>query len=108
MYRPTTVQKLRSAIKDHLIQIQSVQTRRKGTNDTRTIAPEQFTENLDFLMESGIFSDAVDTRYEFKDNTVHFHIGYMSQCDNSTDAQAILSDGVTPNQIKEQLAIPLE
>ena len=40
--------------------------------------------------------------------TVHFHIGYMSQCDNSTDAQAILSDGVTPNQIKEQLAIPLE
>lgn len=108
MYRPTTAQKLQSAIKNHLIQIQSVQTRRKGTNDTRTITPEQFTENLDFLMESGIFSDAVDTRYEFKDNTVHFHIGYMSQCDNSTDVQAYLSDGVTPEQIKEQLAIPLE
>lgn len=108
MYRPTTTQKLQSAIKDHLIQIQNVQARRKGTNNTRTITPEQFTENLDFLMESGIFSDAVDIRYEFKDNTVHFHIGYMSQCDNSTDAQADLSDGVTQDQIKEHFAVPLE
>ena len=108
MYRPTTTQKLQSAIKDHLIQIQNVQARRKGTNDTRTITPEQFTENLDVLMESGIFSDAVDIRYESKDNTVHFHIGYMSQCDNSTDAQADLSDGVTQAQIKEHFAVPLE
>ena len=74
MYRPTTVQKLQSAIKNHLIQIQNVQVRRKGSNDTRTITPEQFTENLDFLMESGIFSDAVDIRYEFKDNTGAFRL----------------------------------
>lgn len=47
MYRPTTTQKLQSAIKNHLIQIQNVQVRRKGSNDTRTITPEQFTENLE-------------------------------------------------------------
>lgn len=52
MYRPTTTQKLQSAIKDHLIQIQNVQARRKGTNDTRTITPEQFTEN--FRLSHGI------------------------------------------------------
>lgn len=108
MHRPTTGQKFQSAIKDRLIQIQSVQARLKGTNDTKAITPEQFTENLDFLMESGIFSDAVDFRYEFKDNTVQFHMGYMSQCDNSTDVQAILSDGVTPDQIKEHFAVFFE
>ena len=108
MYRPTTGQKLQSAIKDHLIQLQSVQTRVKGTNDTRSITPDQFIENLDFFVESGIFSDAVDIRYEFKDNTVQFHIGYMSQSDNSTDVQAILSDGVTSDQIKEHFAVSLE
>lgn len=108
MYRPTTVQKFQSAIKDQLVQIQSVQARAKGTNDTRSITPEQFVENLDFFVESGIFSDAVDIRYEFKDNTVHFHIGYISQCDNSTDVQVVLSDGVTPEQIKEHFAVSLE
>lgn len=63
MRRRTTTQKLHDALSNNLLKIVKVQCSYKSSNRIDEINKEEFKDNLDFLSESGVFSDIVDWHY---------------------------------------------
>lgn len=64
MRRKTTTQKLHEAISNNLLTIVKVQCSYKSSNRIDEINKEEFKDNLDFLSESGVFSDFIDWHFE--------------------------------------------
>ena len=59
MRRRTTTQKLQQAIANNLLVIKKAEIYFKTSKKTETIDADKFKESLDFLCESGVFSDCV-------------------------------------------------
>lgn len=103
--KPTTAQKFQNAIQNHLIKITDVQTTSKDTQEIKIVTPEQFKNDLDFYMESGIFADTLDFKFGIaSDDTLQIEVGYMScYCNNSIKITAKLCESVTMGETMEQL-----
>lgn len=64
MRRRTTTKKLHEAISNNLLTIVKVQCSYKSSNRIDEIDRETFKDNLDFLSESGVFSDCIDWHFD--------------------------------------------
>ena len=102
--RPTTAKNLQKAIKNHLVTVVNAQTECKDTNEVQTITTEQFITDLNFYMESGIFSDSLDFKYRITGKEfLQVEVGYMSSfCQCSIEVTLRLCDGVTLDEATKQ------
>ncbi|WP_147403479.1 hypothetical protein [Roseburia intestinalis] len=101
----TTAQNLQKAIKDHLVTVVNAQTECKDTDEVQTITAEQFVTDLDFYMDSGIFSDSLDFKYKITGKEfLKIQVGYMSSfCQHCITATLKLCDGIMMEQVEKQL-----
>lgn len=103
--RPTTAKNLQKAIKNNLVTVVNAQTECKDTDEVQTISAEQFVTDLDFYVESGIFSDSLDFKYRITGNEfLQIEVGYMSSfCQCCITVTLRLCDGVTLDEVTKQL-----
>lgn len=89
-----------------MVAVIEVQTEDKETDEVKEITAEQFCKDLDSYINSGIFSESLDFRYDITgplDLTVR--IGYMSlYCNNCITATLCLCDDTTMKQVKDRLS----
>ena len=91
----TTASNLQKAINDNLVTIISAKSQSKDDDSEKIITKDQFKDNLDFYMESGIFADTLDFKYEINGNNLTVYIGNMSSfCDLCITVDLIVNDGV--------------
>ena len=64
MRRRTTTRQIDSAITNNLLSIEKVEIYYKTSKETEAMDSGTFKDNLDFLSESGVFSDFVDWHFE--------------------------------------------
>lgn len=103
--RPTTAKNLQKAIKNNLVTVVNAQTECKDTDEVQTISAEQFVTDLDFYVESGIFSDSLDFKYRITGNEfLQIEVGYMSSfCQCCITVTLRLCDGVILDEATKQL-----
>lgn len=102
--KSTTAGNLQKAINDNLVTVKSVKVESKDDHETKTITPEQFKNDLDFYMESGIFADTIDFKYEINGDNLTVYIGNMSSfCDLCITVNLLVNDGVDAKDLKKAL-----
>ena len=93
--KSTTASNLQKAINDNLVSIISAKSQSKDDDSEKIITKDQFKDNLDFYMESGIFADTLDFKYELCGNNLTVYIGNMSSyCDRCITVNLLVNDGV--------------
>ena len=101
MKKNTTAAKLRDAINNKKI---SVISGKVFLDDTvRDYPPEQFTEDLEFLCESGYMADMIDFKYEITPAALRVDIGRMCPCGAYIVMQMSIPDCEDQQNIKEML-----
>lgn len=101
----TTAKNLQKAIKNNLVTVVNAQTECKDTDEVQTITAEQFMTDLDFYVESGIFSDSLDFKFAVTGKDfLQIQVGYMSSfCQHCITATLKVCDGVAMEQVQKQL-----
>lgn len=93
--KTTTASNLQKAINDNLVAIISAKSKSKDDNSEQIIPAEQFKNDLDFYIESGVFADSIDFKYELSGNKLAVDIGFMSSfCDKCIMVNMAVNDGV--------------
>lgn len=107
MRKRTTTGQLNSAITNNLLHIAKVEFYYKTSRKTETIDADKFKDSLDFLCESGIFSDFVDWHYEksLSEKDVYiFDSGRMNpDSDTIVTAYFRKNDSITDEEIQKAL-----
>ena len=101
----TTARQLQKAINDKLVTIVSAKVESKDSDhETKTIPADQFKNDSDFYMESGIFADTLDFKYELQDKILTVDIGYMScYCDKCITVNLSVNDGVSKEDLEKSI-----
>jgi hypothetical protein len=108
MKRRTTTKQLSSAITNNLLKVQKAEIYHKTTSKTEPIANDTLIENLQFLSESGVFSNCISWRFEkaYKTN------GYIAECGRTEgNAENIITvylctgDGVIEEDLEKVLVV---
>lgn len=100
----TTASNLQKAINNNLITVKSVKVESKDDHETKTITSDQFKNDLDFYMESGIFADSLDFSYALFDAELTIYIGNLScYCDKCITVELIVNDNVSKNDLENIL-----
>lgn len=105
-YRMTTAKNLQQVINDGLVSVVDVQVEDKETDEVKEITAEQFCKDLDSYINSGIFSESLDFRYDITGPLdLNVRIGHMSlYCNNSITVTLCLCDDSTMEQVKDRLS----
>ena len=99
--KSTTASNLQKAIKSNLVTIKLVTVESKDNHETSEIPAEQFKNDLDFYMESGVFADSIDFKYELIGNDLKVYIGNMSSyCNDCITVEMVVNDGVDKNDLE--------
>lgn len=102
--RTTNATNLQKAINQKLVTVKSVSVESKDNHEASEITAEQFKSDLDFYMESGIFADSLDFKYEISGKNLTVHIGNMSNyCDSCITASLSVNDGVSKEDLEKVL-----
>lgn len=103
--KPTSTANLQKAINEKLVTINEVHvTSKDSDNESKTITADQFKNDLDFYMESGIFADSLDFKYEISGKNLTVHIGNMSNyCDSCIAVDMTVNDGVSKEDLEKIL-----
>ena len=97
----TSATNLQKAINEKLVTIKSANVESKDDHEMRTITPEQFKNDLDFYVESGVFTDSIDFKYELIGNDLKVYIGNMSSyCNVCITVEMVVNDGVDKNDLE--------
>lgn len=111
MRRRTTTKQLNEALSNNLLQITKVEVYNKTSRKTDVIDINSFKENLDFLAESGIFSDCISWYYEDNCNTDSDYIVECCRMDRSVDVIVTVylnvADGIDRDELERMLS-PIE
>lgn len=100
----TTATNLQKALNQKLVTIKSANVESKDDHETKTITPEQFKNDLDFYMESGVFADSIDFKYELIGNDLKAYIGNMSSyCNVCITVEMVVNDSVDKNDLEKVL-----
>lgn len=106
MRKVTTTKKINGALTNNLVKAEKVEVYYKTSGKTEIMDTNKFTENLSFLCESGIFSDAIGWHFERDYRTGIYEIE-CSRMDGSVDviitAYFRKSDDVNEEDIDEML-----
>lgn len=70
----------------------------------RDYSPDQFTEELEFLCESGYMASMIDFKFEITSESVTVDIGRMYPCDSYIVIKMSIADSEDHQKIKEMLA----
>lgn len=108
MRKRTTTKQLNSAIINNLLKVQKAEIYHKTTSKIEPIANDTLVENLQFLSESGVFSDCISWRFEKACKTN----GYIAECsrtdgnsENIVTVHLSVGDGVNAEEINEILRV---
>ena len=102
--KSTTAGNLQKAINDNLVSIISAKSQSKDDDSEKIITKDQFKDNLDFYMESGIFADTLDFKYMIHVNNLTVDIGFMSSfCDVCITAELTVNEGVGKEDLEKVL-----
>lgn len=111
MRKRTTTKQLNSAITNNLLHITKAEIYYKTSRKTETIDVDKFKDSLDFLCESGVFSDAIGWHYE-RDYKLN---GYITECGRkNSDTEIIVTvylgvgEGVIGEKIEKMLEVTEE
>lgn len=107
MRRRTTTQKLQQAIANNLLVIKKAEIYFKTSKKTETIDADKFKESLDFLCESGVFSDCVGQHYE-KNYKTEQYIAETGRMDGSVEKIIVVYLDVCNGACKENIERVLE
>lgn len=101
--RDTTASNLQKVIDEELVTVQKVRIEPKDIEKKeKVITPDQFKEDIDFYMESGIFTDTLDFKYELCGNNLTVYIGNMSSyCDRCITVTLLVNDGVDAKEFEK-------
>lgn len=100
--RHTSAANLQEALDQNLVTIKSVNVESKDDHGSKTITAEQFKNDLDFYMESGVFADTLDFKYTLYDTELTVYIGNLScYCDKCITAELIVNAGVDKNDLEK-------
>lgn len=101
--RETTANNLQKVIDEKLVTLQNVRIESKDIEKKeKVITPDQFKENLDFHMESGIFADTLDFKYELCGSNLTVYIGNMSSyCDRCITVELLVNDDVDVKEFEK-------
>ena len=101
MKKNTIASKLRDAINTKKI---SVVSGKVFLDDaTRDYPPERFTEDLEFLCESGYMADMIDFKYEITPAALRVDIGRMCPCGAYIVIQMSIPDCENHQNIKKMI-----
>ena len=99
--RHTRAANLQKALNQKLVTIKSVMVESKDDHESKTITAEQFKNDLDFYMESGVFADSLDFKYSLYGTDLTVYIGNLScYCDKCITVELIVNEGVDKNDLK--------
>lgn len=102
--RHTSAANLQKALNSNLVTIKLVSVESKDSHETSEIPAEQFKNDLDFYLESGIFADSIDFKYELSGNDLTIYAGNMSSyCNVCITVDLIVNDGVTKEDLENVL-----
>lgn len=108
MRKVTTTTKINGALTNNLVKVEKVEVYNKTSGKTETMDTDRFTENLSFLCESGVFSDAVGWHFERDIETN----GYIAETGRmNPDSEIIVSvylrvaDGVSTEEVEKILKV---
>ena len=111
MRKVTTTTKINKAITNNLVKAEKVEVYYKTSGKTEIMDTNKFTENLSFLCESGIFSDAIGWHFERDIETN----GYIAETGRmNPDTEIIISvylrvaDGVSTEEVEKILKVEEE
>ena len=111
MRKRTTTKQLNSAITNNLLHITKAEIYYKTSRKTETIDVDKSKDSLDFLCESGVFSDAIGWHYE-RDYKLN---GYITECGRKNpDTEIIVTvylgvgEGVIGEKIEKMLEVTEE
>ena len=85
MRKRTTTKQIYEALSSNLLKITKVETYNKTSRKTDVIDINSFRENLDFLSESGIFSNCIGWYYENNCDSGSDYIAECCRMDRSVD-----------------------
>lgn len=95
-YTNTTATQLQAAIRNNMVLITEAKLISKEDFSENTIAAEQFMEDLEFYIESGIFKDSVDFTYTFSEGNLLISIGGKSpRCNQIIKVTLRIKEGIT-------------
>lgn len=105
-YRMTTAKNLQQVINDGLVSVIDVQVEDKETDEVKEITAEQFSKDLDSYINSGIFSESLDFKYDITGPLdLNVRIGHMSlYCNNCITATLCLDDDEIMEHVKACLS----
>lgn len=107
--RHTTALNLQKAINNNLVTVKLVKVESKDSHESKTIKAEQFKNDLDFYLESGIFADSIDFKYELSGNNLKVYAGFMSSyCDSCITVEMVVNDGVVSEEDLENVIRKVE
>ena len=99
--RHTCAANLQNALDNKLVTIKSVTVESKDDHGSKTITVEQFKNDLDFYMESGVFADSLDFKYALYDTELTVYIGNLScYCDKCITVEMIANNDVDRNDLE--------
>ena len=99
--RHTNASNLQKALNQKLVTIKSVMVESKDDHGSNTISAEQFKNDLDFYLESGVFADSLDFKYTLYDTELTVYIGNLScYCDKCITVELIANEGVDKNDLE--------
>lgn len=102
--KATSAANLQKAINENLVTIKSVKVESKDDYGSKTIPAEQFNNDLDWYLESGIFADSIDFKYELHSSDLTVYAGNMScYCSVCITVNLSVNDGVSKEDLENVL-----
>ena len=102
MRQRTTTKQIHNTLSNNLLQITKVEVYNKTSRKTDVIDVNTFRENLDFLNESGIFTNSIGWYYENNCDSGSDYIAECSRRDASVDVIVTVylnvGDGINANR----------
>lgn len=103
-YTNTTAAQLQTAIQNNMVSIIAAKLISKEDFSEQNIAAEQFTEDLEFCVESGIFKDSVDFTYTFSEGNLIVRIGGKSPYSNQIIKVTLrIKEGITRETLEKAI-----
>lgn len=102
MKKNTNPVKLRDALNNKKLSVTSVKV---FIDDiAREYPTDQFTEDLEFLCESGYMASMIDFKFEIMGDDVTVDIGRMNLCDSYIVVKMKIADSEDHQKLREMLA----
>lgn len=100
----TTAEQIQTAIHNNMVSVTAAKLISKEDFSEKNMAAEQFMEDLEFYVESGIFKDSVDFTYTFSEENLIVSIGSKNPYSNQIIKAALrIKEGITRETLENEI-----